>query len=731
MLQLIDLHVSVYALKKGLSNIELFKPESFIAKYGIKPSQFLDLKSLKGDSSDNIPGVPGIGEKGAIDLLKQYGTLDEIYENIELIKDSMRKKLVAGKDSAYMSKKLADIWTDAPVKLDLKKLDVSASEPQKITEMLKKLEFRNLAKQFPDSLDKDGPETAKVKKTDIRTAKTKLIASDKDLQQMAIPDSKDLLLSVTVDKDDKLDKVLLGFDKENIELDVRNLKLTSVKNYLSSLFVVHPVVIGYDLKTSFKRLLAVDIDIPDVKHDVLIGSFLLNSLIRDNSLSQLADSELNIHLDESVTGRAEMLAVIRALAEKQAKQIVEIPKFVSLAKAVDWPIIPVLARMESYGIKLDTKYLKLMSAQVDDMIVDLTEQIYGLADREFNIASPGQLSEVLFTDLKLPTTGIKKGKTGYSTAASELEKLRPYHEIIDMISQYREVSKLKNTYIDTLPTMVDENSRLHTDFKLTIAQTGRLSSTDPNLQNIPVKTELGRRVRTAFVASEGYTFVSADYSQFELRLAAVLAGDEQMIDAFNRDVDIHTLTASQVYDRSPDDVTKTMRREAKVVNFGIMYGLSTHGLVAATGMSYEQAKNFINKYFETRPKLKQYIEKVREDAKKDGYVETLLGRRRPTPDVKSSNFMVREAAMRAAVNMPFQGSAADIMKKAMVDISKKIGKNSKIKMLLQIHDSILVECPEEDAKETAKLLKDVMEAAHKLPVKLTVDTVHGDNWGEL
>ncbi len=731
MLQLVNLHVSVYALKKGLSNIELFEPKSFEKKYGINATQFLDLKSLKGDSSDNIPGVPGIGEKGATELLKQYGTLDGIYDNIELIKDSLKKKLVAGKDSAYMSKQLAAIWTDAPVKLDLSKLDISAHDPSKIAKVLKKLEFRTLARQLPDSISSDDSEDQQITAKKLEIHRTTVISSDDDLKQMSIVKSKDLLLSSTANDKGDLEKLILGFDDRNIEIEVASIKSSSLKNYLSSLFVMYPEVVGYDLKTTFKQLLKAGFEIPQVKHDVLIGSFLLNSLIRDNSLSQLADSMLGIHLDQSVAESAEYLAVIKAIYDIQKKEIDKNPKFKELSKTVDWPIISVLAQMENHGIVLDVEYLKLMSAQVEDTINDLTQQIYGYANREFNIASPSQLSEVLFKELKLPTDGIKKGKTGYSTAASELDKLRPHHQIIDMISQFREVSKLKNTYIDSLPKLVDADSRLHTTFNLTIAQTGRLSSTDPNLQNIPVKTELGRKIRTAFVAGKGNTFVSADYSQFELRLAAVLAEDQQMIDAFNRDVDIHTLTASQVYDRSPEDITKTMRREAKVVNFGIMYGLSTHGLVAATGMGYDQAKKFIDKYFETRPKLKQYIEKVKEQAKTDGYVETILGRRRPTPDIKSSNFQVREAATRAAVNMPFQGSAADIMKKAMVDIDRKLGKNSKVKMLLQIHDSILVECPKEEAKQTAELLKTVMEDAYKLPVKLTVDTVHGDNWGEL
>ncbi|HUY85078.1 MAG TPA: DNA polymerase, partial [Candidatus Dormibacteraeota bacterium] len=363
--------------------------------------------------------------------------------------------------------------------------------------------------------------------------------------------------------------------------------------------------------------------------------------------------------------------------------------------------------------------------------------IYGHADQEFNISSPTQLAEILFDKLKLPTAGIKRGKTGYSTAASELDKLRGTHPIIDLITQYREVAKLKNTYVDTLPRMVDENSRLHTTFSLTIAQTGRLSSADPNLQNIPVRTELGRRIRTAFVAGKGNAakatkLVSADYSQFELRLAAVLAGDKNLIDMFNRDADVHTITAAEVYGREPEDVTKQMRHAAKAVNFGIMYGQGPHALSLGTGMDFAAAKKFIDRYFEIRPKLKEFIEKTRAQAQEQGYVEDIFGRRRPTPDVKSSNFAVREAAYRAAVNMPLQGSAADIMKLAMIAADKKLSEqHNDCRMLLQIHDSILVECPAEAADNIAALLKEAMETAYDLPVKLTVETATGHNWGEL
>ena len=733
MLQLVDLHVSVYALKKGLSSIELFHPESFIEKYGILPTQFLDLKALKGDSSDNIPGVPGIGEKGALELLKTYGTLDEIYDNTALIKASLSKKLIEGKESAYMSKQLASIWFDAPLKLDLKNLDAQACEPEVIRTALEKLEFKTLARQLPEYMNIKDSHIKPVERHNMTVGKLVVIDDDKALKTIEIPQSKHLVLNALCNKnrDRTPEHIILGFDTITYDLDIAKLDTQAVLNFLQSTFVMYDTVIGYDVKASLRAVKALGLAMPTVGHDVLVGAFLLNSLIREQSLSDIAADTLDIHLDEAVSSHADVTAVIIALYQSQSSALKKYPSLQKLAHDIEWPIISVLADMELNGIQLDTHYLGLMSSQVDDLISDLEQQIYGFAETEFNISSPSQLADILFEKLQLSTTGIKKGKTAYSTAASELDKLRGSHPIIDMITQFREVSKLKNTYIDTLPKLVDESSRIHTTFNLTIAQTGRLSSTDPNLQNIPVRTELGKRIRTAFVASPGKCFVGADYSQFELRLAAVLAEDTEMIDAFNRGADIHTVTAAQVYGRDPEEVTKSMRREAKVVNFGIMYGLSTHGLVAATGMSYDQAKEFIEKYFLARPKLKAYMDHIKKQATEDGYVETLFGRRRPTPDIKSSNFMVRESALRAAVNMPFQGSAADIMKKAMIDIHHKLVDWPETKMLLQIHDSIMVECPKSDAADIAKLLKETMENTITLAVKLTVDTEIGENWGEL
>jgi DNA polymerase-1 len=434
---------------------------------------------------------------------------------------------------------------------------------------------------------------------------------------------------------------------------------------------------------------------------------------------------------EDLMARApEIISVIIELYRGQLKALEQLPKVEKLAREVEWPLTKVLADMEYIGVKLDTKYMKNFAKKLENSVSDLEQTIYGHANYEFNISSPAQLADVLFVKLNLPPEGIKKGKTGYSTAASELEKLRDLHPIINLTGQYREVVKLKNTYVDTLPAQVDENSRLHTTFNLTVAPTGRLSSADPNLQNIPVRTELGRNIRTAFVADKGNVLVSADYSQFELRLAAALSGDKGMIEAFNNDEDIHIQTAALVLGIKPEKVTKADRYAAKAVNFGIIYGQGPHGLSATSGLDYATAREFISKYFEIRPKLREYLDKLRKQAQEQGYVETIMGRRRPTPDVKSSNFAVREGAYRAAINHPMQGSAADLMKMAMVEVDKRLG--DKCHMLLQIHDSLLLECPSGKAKETGAMVKKVMENIYpKLPVKLKVDISTGKNWGEL
>jgi DNA polymerase-1 len=460
----------------------------------------------------------------------------------------------------------------------------------------------------------------------------------------------------------------------------------------------------------------------------------------EQTLTELAETDIgydgspfeDLDTEELMSRAPEIIAVIRALHEQQAKELQALPTVQKLASEVEWPVIPVLAGMEFEGMQLDTEYLSKFAVEIDGTIASLEQQIYEAAGQEFNIGSPSQLADILFEKIGLSPLGIKHGKTGLSTAAKELDKLRGQHPIIDLITQYREVAKLKNTYVDTLPKLVDSASRVHTTFNLTIAQTGRLSSTDPNLQNIPTRTDLGRRIRTAFVAGKGNKLVSADYSQFELRLAAVMAGDKELVEMFNRGADIHTATAAMVYGRQIEDVTKGMRRAAKVINFGILYGMSPHGLSIATGMDRNQAVTFIERYKKVRQPLFDYMDKTRELARSQGFVETLLGRRRPMPDIHSANFVVRQAAERAAINMPIQGTEADLMKLAMVRVDELLQAHFPAsKQLMQVHDSILVECPEADAADIGKLLKDAMENIYKLPVRLDVDVTVGDNWGEL
>jgi DNA polymerase I len=741
MLQLVNPNVHVFALKKGLTNIELYSPKSFEAKYGIRVDQFLDLKSLKGDSSDNIPGVPGIGEKGALDLLKEFETLDNIYENLALVKDSLRKKLEAGKESAYLSKQLADIWTDAPIELDLEAVDGRKVKPEAIREILQRLEFRTLARQLPDIMQIDeGADSAVATTMHLPLPTLQVIETEAQLQKIDLSGGEVIVSSRIAGRHGRKPRWIFASSNAKtlyaIKVD------DSTKKTLRELLGTVTSVVGYDVKATLKAFIDVGLTrLPEVGHDVLIGAFLLNSLRREQTLTELAQADLgyngspfeDLPDDELLHRSCEITAVIRALYDGQKQALAEIPKLVDLAKEVEWPVIPVLARMEYEGIKLDTDYLKGFSEEINQSILGYEHQIYEHAGKEFNIGSPSQLAEILFETLDLPKQGIKKGKTGYSTAASELDKLRGQHPIIDLITQYREVAKLKNTYVDTLPKMVDEHSRLHTTFNLTIAQTGRLSSIDPNLQNIPTRTDLGRRVRTAFVADEGKKLVSADYSQFELRLAAAMSGDKDMIKLFNSGVDIHQATAAQIQGRELEDVTKDMRSAAKTVNFGVLYGMSPHGLSAATGMSFEQSKHFIDEYFKVRGPLLAYLNGLKEFARAEGYVETLHGRRRPMPDIKSSNFMVRQGAERAAMNMPIQGTEADLMKIAMTNVEHELELQfPKAKMLLQVHDSILVECPEADATAVAKLLKEVMEAVYpQLEVALTVDYKIGDNWGEL
>jgi DNA polymerase-1 len=708
-LQLVNPHTHIYTLKKGLTNIELFNEASFKEKYLVEPEQWIDVKALKGDSSDNIPGVAGIGEKTALELISQYKTLDGVYENIDLLKPKVREKLLKDKDMAYLSKKIVTLWVDTPFDFDLEDARLDATVPPEFVAMLRKLEFKQLLRQVESVVGpQDMPATDEPAKT---------IAGAKEVAYSAIDYSTDKQRVVVMNPEGN--ELWVSYAPGSFSrILVSELTAAEIATLAAA-----PIV-GHKLKRMLRALLAHNLPWPGtVGHDVGIAAFLLNSLRRSLELTDILEAAVDPDMADVV------IAAVWAAYEDQSKQMEQLSSIKALAQDVEFPMVKLLATIEHRGILLDSAYLGDMSKTFEQKIGALERNIYAHAGKEFKINSPAQLADILFETLQLPTQGIKKGKTGYSTGAAELDKLRALHPIINLITEYREYTKLKSTYIDALPKLVDATGKLHTTFALDVAATGRLSSSDPNLQNIPTRTELGQAIRTAFVPAPGNVFVSADYSQFELRLAAAMADDTDMIEAFNNDIDIHIATAAQVYDVPLEQVTKDMRSHAKTVNFGIMYGMSPHGLSAATGMTFGEAKIFIEKYFATRQPIKRYMDVIAQEALEKGYVETMFGRRRPTPDMKSSNFMVREGAKRAAINMPIQGTEADLMKMAMLAVEDKlVGLGEQI---LQIHDSIMVECPADNAQKVAAVLQETMESIHSLPVKLKVDVKTGSTWGEL
>ncbi len=706
-LQAISPLTKVYAMKNGLGNIEEFTPESFEAKYGLKTSQFLDLKSLMGDSSDNLPGVPGVGQKTAVKLLQEYSTLENVYEHIDDISGSVGKKLIAGKESAFMTKKVAKLWTDAPVKLDWDIADVDDCDYQKVAEILRRLEFHSLVNRLPANMQ------GRVEKIEVVSLKEPKVSN--------LPE--DIIFE---------SELYLRIDSENPEF--LNLGVSEDQAYTAKIKDIpkviwrameHGLVIAEDIKALYHALDAQDVSVRFSEvWDVRQAAFLIDPLARERSLASISGD----YSDEP--SPAIQLAQLYEAYSKQKIAFESDPSLYRIAKEFDFPVIWPLFQIERRGMVLDTKMLEKMGDELNNEISQIQKQMYDMAGYEFNASSPAQLSGVLFTKLQLPTAGIKKGKNDYSTGQKELDKLRGQHPIIELIERYRELTKLVSTYIESLPKLVDGRSRLHTTFNQDVASTGRLSSANPNLQNIPVRTEQGRKIRQAFVPSEGKVFVSADYSQFELRLAAILANDQALIEDFNNDVDIHTKTAAEVYGIEMKDVTKDQRRAAKVINFGVLYGMSPHGLASAAHMSFVEAKQFIDHYFEVRKPIRAYLDATLEKARSLGYVETYFGRKRPTPDVKSSNFIVRSGAERAAMNMPIQGTEADLMKLAMIKLEDKLqGIGDQV---LQVHDSILVECDPDRAEDAGEVLKTEMESiAPELKINLRADVSIGKNWGEV
>ena len=720
MLQLIDENTKVFAMKRGFSDIEEFDLEYFENKYGLKQSQFLDLKALQGDSSDNIPGVPGIGPKTATQLLQKFFTLEGIYENLENIKPAWRKKLEAGKDSAFMSKKIAEIFLDAPVELNFEDADIHNFNYEEVLKMLRKLEFNSLVRKIPKEM--------KTSSEDFETKNENQIGLFEEVLKSS---EINILPEISAEKffEKPQDLVFFDFDTQKLKILVSNFENIAEFNFMEfskfSDFFKNVKTVFFNAKETFHKIFNAGIDFEDWGeiYDIEQLEFLLNALIRDKSLSGIYGEKIDE--DDSRV----RISAMRIIFEHQQKKLEDLPRIREIAEKLDFPMSLVLFKMEKAGVEICPEIFAKMSVEFAGEISKIEKEIFEIAGREFNVASPLQLSKVLFEDLGLPTKGIKKSKNGFSTGQKELDKLREYSPIIKKIEQFREFSKLKSTYVDALPKLADEKNRIHSNFAQDVTTTGRLSSSNPNLQNIPIRSELGRRIREGFVAKKGNLLVSADYSQFELRLAAVLANDKPLIETFEKDLDIHAKTASEVFGVPIDEVSKEQRRVAKIINFSVLYGVGAHNLSGTIGVGFYEAKKYIEEYFNAHKPIRELMDNTLKKAQDEGFVETFFGRRRPMPDIKSSNFMIREMAKRAAQNMPIQGTEADLMKRAMLAVDEKIVKAGLGEQILQIHDSILVEVPAETAENVAEILKREMEnVAPELNVKLKVEVSIGKDW---
>lgn len=702
MLQLIDDDTEVYALKKGLSSIDRFDVKAFQAKYGIRVDQFLDLKSLKGDSSDNIPGVPGVGEKTAVALLQKYHDLDGVYAHLDEIAGAAQRKLADGKASAYMSRELVQIQCDAPIPLDLPAADVKKLDRQRLRRLLLDLQFTSLLRRLPADM--------RVSEGDELVGAETAIELAVEFHATSLPDK----LTGTVMVVPAEDGLLLS------DQPGRYYK-TSYK--LAAELLTAVSVVAYDLKELTSQFLRRNLPVKFVaNYDISHAGFLVGSLSKPRTLADILAEQL----DQS---ESRQLAAVYQLWQQTRRQLNKLPQLAQLASRVDFPLQPVLARMEERGVLADQAQLTRLHQKLGDSLALLEQAIWREVGYEFNVASPAQLSEALFTKLALKPTARKNKRGSYPTGAKELAKLRSAHPVIDLIIKYRELAKLKTGYADTLPKLIAPDGRIHTTFSQSITATGRLSSSNPNMQNIPARTEQGREIKRAFIAPAGRVLVNADYAQFELRLAAALAGDQALIRVFDDPInDVHTMTAAEAYGITPAEVTPEQRRHAKVINFGILYGMSPHGLAEATDMNLSEAREFIDKYFQARWPIRDYQAKVIEQAKEDGYVQTLLGRRRPVPGLRSSNTMVREATKRAAINLPVQGTEADLMKMAMLKVEEIAGASQ----IMQVHDSIMVECDEAEAERIAGEMKRIMEQIYpELGVRLLVETKIGHDWSQL
>lgn len=748
-LQLASQKTKVLITIKGFSETEEFDDAAVFNKYGLTPEEFIDLKALMGDKSDNIKGVAGIGEKTGTKLLQEYKSIENIYDNLDNIKGAVKTRLENDKESAFLSKKLATIVRDMPIDVNLEELRFNGPKVEELAEMYREFEFNSLlnklSREVSQNLDNSSEETTK---TSERAPKMELNLIQGIEDKILKSKNKDIILMADLEKN--MGKQSYTLYKAYVQVDesihiVAEEEISRLKGLLED---KTNRVIGHDLKTLYKAFLSNGIDIENLYFDIEIAEYVIDA---NSGKYALEDINNKYGLEayetmETIRGKGKS-KIPTAMADQERvssyfqNAIMTIKETSQLMQEtlaeedmdfvffdMEMPLVKVLARMEIEGFSIDEKLLSDLSEDFGSQIAELEENIYSLAGEPFNINSPKQLGVILFEKLQLPTG--KKTKTGYSTNIEVLEFLRDKHPIIEEIMEYRQLSKLKSTYIDGLSSIVDrETGKVYTTFSQTTASTGRLSSLEPNLQNIPIRTERGRKLRGLFVAEEGTQLIDADYSQIELRILAHLANDPDMIKAFADNVDIHTKTASEVFGVALEEVTPDMRSAAKAVNFGIVYGISDFGLSTNLGISIPQAKEYINQYLEKYEDVKAYLHNIVEEIEETGYSKTIYGRRRYIPELKAKNAMVRGFGKRLAMNTPIQGSAADIIKLAMIEVDRHLRKNYKgARLLLQVHDELIIQAKEEDAEKLGKEIIQIMENAAKLKVHLKVEASIGKSW---
>lgn len=735
LLQLVSPHVHVSFIKKGITNTELYDPDAIQERYGLAPLQITDMKGLMGDSSDNIPGVPGIGEKTALKLLQEYGSVDKVLESIDKISGKkMKERLEENKEQAKMSKELAVIYRKTPLDLELQQLKYEDYDVKEVTDLFRELEFQTLLNKF-DDVDEAQQTFDELAYKHVADVQEDMLVSPSALV-VEVPEENYHHGSIWgIAVINETGRYFISTeDALQSEVFQTWAKDESKEKYT------------FDTKRAVVALGWKGLELRGITHDTLIASYLIDPSVSSHHVSDIAKRR-NLQVvdtDEAVYGKGakrtkpeeetlaehlvrkgEAVYRLQGKIEEDLKQNEQLELF----KELEMPLSLVLGQMETQGICVDRSQLEQIGDELDGRLTELEKEIYKQAGREFNINSPKQLGPILFEELGLPA--VKKTKTGYSTSADVLEKLSDQHEIIPSLLLYRQISKLRSTYIEGLLKVIHPTTgKIHTMFNQAITQTGRLSSTEPNLQNIPIRLEEGRRIRKAFIPSEsGWSILSADYSQIELRVLAHIADDEGLKEAFQNNMDIHTKTAMDVFGVGHDEVTSNMRRSAKAVNFGIVYGISDYGLSQSLGITRNEAKEFIESYLKSYPNVQNYMNEIKDEARRDGFVTTLLHRRRYLPDMNSRNFNQRSFAERTAMNTPIQGTAADIIKKAMVDVSKALeekGLNSRL--LLQVHDELIFEVPEKEVKTMQELVPELMEQTIELSVPLKADVAQGPTW---